>query len=69
MPIFLSKESGTFVRSNGDTPIAFKLTNVKDSPCVSQNLLSLCKFVESGFVVQLTQKDLKIVDSMSGKTF
>ena len=57
------------MRSNGDIPIAFKLTNVKDSPCVSQNLLSLCKFVESSFVVQLTQKDLKIVDSMSGKTF
>ena len=54
-----------YARTNTSRPHAFKLSNVKYSPDVAENLLSLRKFVENGYTVLMTRNDLKIVDPIS----
>jgi len=58
-----------YVKSNMDNPVPFKLTNVKYSKNVAENLMSLRKFVECGYTISLSRKDIKIIDPTDGSVF
>ena len=48
--------------SNADEPIAMKLTNVSFSPDLAENLFSIRKFIEEGFISYMTSEFLYIIN-------
>ncbi|XP_058810842.1 uncharacterized protein LOC131675743 [Phymastichus coffea] len=58
-----------YLKSLNNEGHTIRLSNVIAAPDISENLISLRKFVDAGFSIYLDDKNLKIFDKNDGSTF